>query len=44
MVEVRLAAVDEVLEGEREKGSDEERPRLRDLFPRTSGEIRVLLS
>jgi hypothetical protein len=43
MVEERLVAVDQTLEAAREDG-EEEKPRLRDLFPRTSGEIRVLLS
>ena len=45
MLEERLATVDEALDnmqnGEQE---EEEKPRLRDLFPRTSAEIRVLLS
>ena len=50
-VEERLAAVDEFrdAEGESENGEDEGKQngglvRLRSLFPRTSGEIRVLLS
>ncbi|KAI2622662.1 oligomeric Golgi complex subunit 6 [Hypomontagnella submonticulosa] len=47
-VEELLAAADELIEEERErKGGvvgEEERPSLRALFPRTTGEIRVLLS
>ncbi|TID22073.1 oligomeric Golgi complex subunit 6 [Venturia nashicola] len=47
MVEQRLIAVDELLEEEEsgsEDGAVEQKMRLRDCFPRTSGEIRVLLS
>ena len=35
---------DEEEQGEREEGKEEEKVRLRELFPRTTGEIRVLLS
>ncbi|EOA84826.1 Golgi transport complex subunit 6 [Exserohilum turcicum] len=42
-VESKIMAADDLLyDGERE--DEEQEPRLRDLFPRTSGEIRVLLS
>lgn len=48
MVEGRLIAVDKALDDEEESGSEEgdggQKMRLRDCFPRTSGEIRVLLS
>ena len=46
MVEAKLVAVDETLEEEDSEGVDglEERGPLRAQFPRTSGEIRVLLS
>jgi hypothetical protein len=49
MVEAKLVAADELVdqeEDDEDDGNDEEigKPRLRDLFPRTSGEIRVLLS
>ncbi|KAF2753767.1 oligomeric complex COG6 [Pseudovirgaria hyperparasitica] len=40
-VEEKILAVDEMQDGKRE---DEEEPCMRDLFPRTSGEIKVLLS
>jgi hypothetical protein len=44
LVEGKLAASDESSESMEEIGSDMERVGLRALFPRTSGEIRVLLS
>lgn len=48
MVEERLVAIDELLGKEEESESEDENSehntRLRDCFPRTSGEIRVLLS
>jgi hypothetical protein len=48
MVEGKLLAADElVMDEESEDGEEDEgnrKPRLRDCFPRTSGEIRVLLS
>jgi hypothetical protein len=47
MLESKLFAADELTEtganGQAES-DEEEKPRLRDLFPRTSAEIRVLLS
>lgn len=46
VVERRILAADEVVFGEKEEEEDDEEMKagLRDLFPRTSGEIRVLLS
>lgn len=43
LVEGKIIAADELMDDEEEEGEEQE-PRLRDLFPRTSGEIRVLLS
>lgn len=47
MVEAKLIAADELIDQEEDEEEESEeggKPRLRDLFPRTSGEIRVLLS
>jgi hypothetical protein len=41
LVEEKIVAADDLLYDENEEG---DQPGLRDLFPRTSGEIRVLLS
>lgn len=43
LVEARMMAADD-LTYEKDKEDEEQEPGLRDLFPRTSGEIRVLLS
>jgi hypothetical protein len=43
-VESKILAADDLLHKEKEDEEDEPAPALRDLFPRTSGEIRVLLS
>ena len=43
LVEGKILAADELLYNE-EDANEEQEPSLRDLFPRTSGEIRVLLS
>jgi hypothetical protein len=44
LVESKIIAADDLLYNEDEEDEDEPEPGLRDLFPRTSGEIRVLLS
>ncbi|KAF1963266.1 oligomeric Golgi complex subunit 6 [Byssothecium circinans] len=43
-VESKILAADDLLYKEEDEEEEEEGPALRDLFPRTSGEIRVLLS
>lgn len=43
-VESKVVAADDLLYREEDDGQEEPAPALRDLFPRTSGEIRVLLS
>ena len=43
-VESKVMAADDLLYEEEEDEREEDAPSLRDLFPRTSGEIRVLLS
>ncbi|KAF2640021.1 oligomeric Golgi complex subunit 6 [Massarina eburnea CBS 473.64] len=43
-VESKMLAADDLLYKESEEDEEEQSPALRDLFPRTSGEIRVLLS
>lgn len=43
-VESRILAADDLLYKDESDEEDEEQPTLRDLFPRTGGEIRVLLS
>ncbi|KAF2007875.1 oligomeric complex COG6 [Amniculicola lignicola CBS 123094] len=44
LVESKILAADDLLYAGREEEEEELEPGLRDLFPRTSGEIRVLLS
>jgi hypothetical protein len=44
LVESKIVAADDLLYNEDEEDEDDPEPGLRDLFPRTSGEIRVLLS
>lgn len=45
LVEAKMTAADDLLRGDEDENEEgEQKPGLRDMFPRTSGEIRVLLS